>query len=461
MSEGVLAFPEGLPRRSRWAPVKEGLLGGGRGALRGAVIATPVIAAASWGGLSAWTLFETAIVTAIWFVALRTSYTGPGPSALVLGTSLVTALGTITGLAAVSVLNFWVPELDLTARQLLLMAAGVFLSSWAFETKLQRPELRRRLLLVGADDGTKELLAELERHQQLPFEVVGIVDDQAGEMIAGVRRLGSTRELGAILRDESPDLVVLGRDAYRADALSHVLDLASLDVRVVDVHHFNEHAFGKVPVHHLSPVWFMGVLHLYQRPYSRIVKRTFDILAAGTALLLAAPLLLVVALVVRASSSGPVFFRQLRLGEGGKLFPICKFRTMVEHAEKDGVAVWAREDDVRVTPIGRVLRRSRLDELPQLWNVLRGDMSIVGPRPERPEFLELLRETVPFWTRRHLVKPGITGWAQVRRGYTADVMGTADKLSYDLYYLKYRSLVFDLAIATRTFRIVLSGFGSR
>jgi exopolysaccharide biosynthesis polyprenyl glycosylphosphotransferase len=305
------------------------------------------------------------------------------------------------------------------------------------------------------------LLGELARHPKLPFDLLGVVDDQPGESVAGARRLGATRELGAILRDERPDLVVLGREAYRADALSHVLDLASLDVRVVDVHHFNEHAFGKVPVHHLSPVWFMGVLHLYQRPYSRIVKRTFDVLAAGIALLLAAPLLLVVALIVRATSSGPVFFRQLRLGEAGRVFEICKFRTMVEHAEKDGVAVWATEDDARVTPIGRVLRRTRLDELPQLWNVLRGDMSVVGPRPERPEFLELLRETVPFWTRRHLVKPGITGWAQVRRGYTADVMGTAEKLSYDLYYLKYRSFLFDLAIATRTFRIVLSGFGSR
>jgi exopolysaccharide biosynthesis polyprenyl glycosylphosphotransferase len=461
LSEGVLAYPDGLERRSRWVSIKGALLAGGREAARAAVIATPIAAAASWSGVSAGTLFEIVIATAIWFVALRTSYSGPGPSALVLGTSIVTALGTISGLAAVSMLSFWMPGLEWSWRQLLLMTGGVFLLTWAFESALRRPASRRRLVLVGADDGTKELLAELGRHPELPFELVGIVDDHTSETIAGARRLGRTRELGTILRDESPDLVVLGSEAYRADALSHVLDLASLDVRVVDVHHFNEHAFGKVPVHHLSPVWFMGVLHLYQRPYSRIVKRGFDVLAAGTALLLAAPLLLVVALILRASSSGPVFFRQLRLGEGGRLFQICKFRTMVEHAEGDGVAVWALEDDARVTPIGRVLRRSRLDELPQLWNVLRGDMSIVGPRPERPEFLELLRETVPFWTRRHLVKPGITGWAQVRRGYTADVMGTADKLSYDLYYLKYRSLVFDLAIATQTFRIVLSGFGSR
>ena len=461
MSEGVLAYPESLERRSRRLAERGPLVAGVRGAVRAALIATPIFVAANWGGVSARTLVETAVATAIWFAALRTSYSGPGPSALVLGTGVVTVLGTITGLAAVSALNFWVHGIELSGRQLLVMTAGVFLLSWAFETKVHRAASRRRLLVVGVDDGTKELLAELERQPLLPFEVAGVVGDRPGETIAGARRLGATRELGAILRDESPDLVVLGRDAYRTDALSQVLDLASLDVRVVDVHHFNEHAFGKVPVHHLSPVWFMGVLHLYQRPYSRIVKRTFDILAAGTALLLAAPLLLVTALLVRVSGSGPVFFRQQRLGEGGRLFQICKFRTMVQHAEADGVAVWAREDDARITPIGRVLRRTRLDELPQLWNVLRGDMSVVGPRPERPEFLELLRDTVPFWTRRHLVKPGITGWAQVRRGYTADVMGTAEKLSYDLYYLKYRSLMFDLAIATQTFRIVLSGFGSR
>jgi lipopolysaccharide/colanic/teichoic acid biosynthesis glycosyltransferase len=134
---------------------------------------------------------------------------------------------------------------------------------------------------------------------------------------------------------------------------------------------------------------------------------------------------------------------------------------MVDTAESAGNAVWASEHDSRITPIGHILRRTRLDELPQLWNVLRGEMSIVGPRPERPEFVDLLSTTVPFWTRRHLVKPGITGWAQIRRGYTADVDGTADKLGYDLYYLKYRSLLFDLAIATRTIGVVFTGSGSR
>jgi lipopolysaccharide/colanic/teichoic acid biosynthesis glycosyltransferase len=164
--------------------------------------------------------------------------------------------------------------------------------------------------------------------------------------------------------------------------------------------------------------------------------------------------------VRRTAGAGPVIFTQTRLGEGGKHFTIYKFRTMRADAEVGG-ALWAAQDDPRVTRVGKVMRKMRLDELPQLVNVLKGDMSVVGPRPERPEFLEPLQEAVPFWTRRHLVKPGITGWAQVRRGYTADAEGTADKLSYDLWYLRHRSLVIDLAVCVKTFTTLLTGSGAR
>jgi lipopolysaccharide/colanic/teichoic acid biosynthesis glycosyltransferase len=155
-----------------------------------------------------------------------------------------------------------------------------------------------------------------------------------------------------------------------------------------------------------------------------------------------------------------VFFRQIRVGEGGELFEILKFRTMVPDAES-GRAVWASENDPRATRIGNVLRKTRLDELPQLWNVIRGDMSIVGPRPERPEFLDVLGEHVPFWSRRDLLKPGITGWAQVHFAYTADISGAATKLSYDLYYLKHRSLALDALILLKTFGVVLFRRGGR
>jgi exopolysaccharide biosynthesis polyprenyl glycosylphosphotransferase len=427
---------------------------------RASAVVLPVLAVLLASGLNLQNLLAGALAATVWFIALRRRYGGPQLSALAVGTSVVTAFRTLSGLAAVSLLDFWLPGFDLTTSHLLLMAGGVFLMSTLGPGRKEATS-RRRLLLVGADEGIRELLAELARHPQLPFEVIGVVNDEQADSVAASLWLGPTGQLGAIVRDERPDLVVLGPEASRGEALSNILDVASLDVRVVDVHHVHEHAFGKVPVHHLSPVWFMGVLHLYQRPYSRIVKRTFDLLVASVALLSLAPLFVIVSLVAYASTSGPVFFRQLRLGEGGKVFEILKFRTMIDGAEQPGMAVWATEDDPRVTRIGRVLRRTRVDELPQLWNVLRGEMSIVGPRPERPEFLELLHEMVPFWTRRNLVKPGITGWAQVRQGYASDVTGTADKLAYDLYYLKYRSLLFDLAIVSRTVGIVLSGFGSR
>jgi len=425
------------------------------------VILFPVAAVLLSPGVSSQKIFAMMVAASVWFVALQNCYARPRLSTAALGTGFVTAVGTMAGLAAVSLLDFWLPGLGLGSRQLVLMATGVFLASAALEAWTQKGRSRRRLLFVGADDGIQESLVELSRNPQLPFEVIGVVDDVRPGGAGSVPAVGTIGDLGAILRTDQPDLVVLGPEARRADALSQVLDASPLNIRVMDVLHFNEHAFGKVPVHHISYEWFMSVLHLYQRPYSRFVKRTFDLLVASVALIVLAPILVAVALIVRASSSGPILFRQVRLGEGGKVFEMLKYRTMVDGAEKPGVAVWAKADDSRVTPAGQVLRRTRLDELPQFWNVIRGDMSIVGPRPERPEFLELLRETVPFWTRRHLVKPGITGWAQVRRGYTADTSGTAEKLAYDLYYLKYRSLLLDLAIIAWTARTVLSGSGAR
>ncbi len=459
MSETAIAAGVPATRRQRMHAT---LVASGtdRATCLAAVVALPVAVVALAFGPNVRSLHQIPAVAAVWFVALWSSYGQPRLAGR--GTTVIAGTGTLTGLVMLSLLLFWLPGFRLSATELLLMAGAVFATASIVGAHTYRLASRRRLLLVGADEGINGLLRELAQHSDLPFDVLGVIADQSAESIGGARRLGEVRELQAVLREEQPDLVVLGGGPSRTEALAQVLEIgSSIDVRVMDVHHLYEHAFGKVPVQHLSPAWFMSVLHLYRRPYSRIAKRTFDVVVASIALLFLAPVLLVVAALVRASSPGPALFRQLRLGEGGRIFSICKFRTMVVGAEAQGGAVWAAVDDARVTALGRVLRRTRIDELPQLWNVLRGDMSIVGPRPERPEFLELLRQTVPFWTRRHLVKPGITGWAQVCHGYTADAMATADKLAYDLYYLKYRSLVFDIAIAVRTVGIILTGFGSR
>jgi lipopolysaccharide/colanic/teichoic acid biosynthesis glycosyltransferase len=223
---------------------------------------------------------------------------------------------------------------------------------------------------------------------------------------------------------------------------------------VVGLASFYEWAFGRVPVPYLTPSWFMSLIHLHQRVSARWSKRAFDVALASFALVVLAPVLVLVALLV-ATTPGPIVFRQTRIGERGRLFTIYKFRTMSADAETVGGAVWASAGDPRATRIGWVLRRTHLDELPQLLNVLRGDMSIVGPRPERPEFIELLETVVPSWGRRLLVKPGITGWAQVRSGYAADCESTAVKLSYDLWYLRHRNLVIDVAVCAKTFFVVL------
>ena len=403
------------------------------------------------------------LMTALWSIALESAFAAARVSRLALGTPLTAALGTLAGLAAVSLLAFWLPGLERSPKELLAIALVVFVVAAGLEAIACRCLLhRRRVLVVGASQGGAELVEELAVRRGLPFTCIGIVDDdRETATIAGVPLLGRVEDLAGVVVREKPDIVVLAGPRSRIEAVRHLLDTDSLGFRLVGASEFYEHAFGRVPVKFLSSIWFMSVLHLYQRPYSRLTKRGLDVALATLALFLALPLLPVIALLVRLSGPGPILFRQTRLGEGGKEFQMLKFRTMVEGAEEPGRPIWAEERDPRITAIGRFLRKTRLDELPQLSNVVRGEMSVIGPRPERPEFVDLLENEVPFWKRRHLVKPGITGWAQVNHGYTADADSTAEKLSYDFYYLKHRSLLLDLAILAKTGLILISGSGAR
>ena len=429
--------------------------------LRAAVLFVPTAFMLAVFGAGGELVPEAMLITAIWFLALRSAHAAASLSPLVLGVWVPTALGSAVGFAAVSDIAFLTPVIDASALQLVLISLVMFAAATTFEAVASKKAAsRRRVLAVGAAPGACDLIHDLADDPNSPFECVGVVSstpEEEMEMSEGIPVLGTIDKLNRILIRERPDLVVLCDVERRADVMPTLLDAASLGFRVVDLHHFYEHAFGRVPVHNLSSVWFMSIVHLYQRPYSRVVKRTLDVALAGIGFVAFAPVIALLAVLVRCSSPGPILFRQVRLGQEGRTFEMLKFRTMVDGAETPGTAVWAEETDPRITRIGRVLRRTRLDELPQLWNVLRGDMSIVGPRPERPEFVELLEREVPFWTRRHLVKPGVTGWAQVRNGYTSDIAGTADKLSYDLYYIKHRSLLLDLAIVAKTVGIVLAG----
>jgi exopolysaccharide biosynthesis polyprenyl glycosylphosphotransferase len=405
-------------------------------------------------------LAAAATFTAAWFGATRVVLAACRPAQAALGQAGSTALASLAGVVAVSAVALWIPSLSICPLTVVQVAAAVFVLQLAWERLVRASAAeRRRVLVVGAHDGGEELVEELWQDDDRRYELVGFVDDDAAGSVAGVPVLGGLADLAAIVEQQRPDLVVLAVSRNRLEAFTSLLDAAGSQFDVVGLPEFHEQAFGRVPVRHVNAAWFMSILHLYRRPYGRAAKRAFDVVVAGFGLFLTAPFFPLVALLVRRTP-GPAIFRQERLGEGGRTFTIYKFRTMRADAE-EGRPTWAEERDPRATGVGRFLRRTRVDELPQLWNVLKGDMSIVGPRPERPEFLEELEETVPFWTRRHLVKPGITGWAQVRRGYTADVEGTAEKLSYDLWYLRHRSLVIDLAICARTFTTLASGAGSR
>jgi exopolysaccharide biosynthesis polyprenyl glycosylphosphotransferase len=399
------------------------------------------------------------IVAAIWTVAIRSAYAG---TQCTIGIGLSAAVGSFTGLIAVGAIDPWLPGLQLGPVALLGITAGVWASAATWEWFVQQTSAgRRRVLIVGTDELAGVVADEVGRAHASRFTLVGRIDAEEPTAAPGdVLCRGGLGELAEVVEVQRPDIVVLTDERTYADAVDRLLDIAGAGFRVVGLASFFEYAFGRVPLPYLTPAWFMGVLHLRQPVHARWSKRAFDVLAASVGVLLVLPLLPLIAFLVWCTR-GPIIYRQTRLGERGRPFRIYKFRTMVADAEASGQARWAADDDHRVTPVGRFLRRTHLDEIPQLWNVLKGDMSIVGPRPERPEFVAMLEKEMPFWNRRLLIKPGVTGWAQVRNGYSADCESCADKLSYDLWYIRHRTLAVDLAVCMKTASLVVSALFPR
>ncbi len=252
------------------------------------------------------------------------------------------------------------------------------------------------------------------------------------------------------------EIVVAVRDHRRGGVpLDDLLQCRSMGVRVHDVAGFYEMTHAEVPLESLKASWLIYGPGFVQGDLRRILKRVFDILVSGFLLLLSLPVMLLAVIAIKLESRGPVIYRQERVGLGGEPFTCLKFRSMVADAERDGVARWAARNDVRVTRVGRFIRDTRIDELPQLYSVLRGDMSMVGPRPERPSFVAQLKEQIPFYDLRHTVKPGLTGWAQVRYTYGDTLDAARRKHQFDLYYVKNNSLLLDLMVLVETISVVL------
>ena len=399
------------------------------------------------------------IQATVWAMSIAVGHSLSGPALTALGPRVAVGRCILIAFVASAAASAWLPHAHLPLTAIAVLAVAVFAASAGWETLVLRkiaPAVR--LLLVGKVADATTLLQDLRRGRGGGYELIGVIEDHDAHLEQDPQAplLGRAQDLDSVIKQYRPDLVILTGGRKSPETFSRLLDAAQAGFRVVQLTVFYEYAFGRVPVEDLPHEWFLSVLHLYQRRYSRGLKRVLDLVGASLLLLLTLPLFPLLALFV-LQTEGPVLLRQTRLGEHGKLFTIWKFRTMCVDAERHGEAVWASAHDPRLTRSGGIMRRLRLDELPQLWNVLRGDMSLVGPRPERPEFLAELSGRVPYWTRRHLIKPGLTGWAQVRQGYAASADETAAKLSYDLWYLRHRSFTVDLAILLRTMTVVVRG----
>lgn len=327
-----------------------------------------------------------------------------------------------------------------------LWEAGLLTLAWrlCYLFATARGALRRRAVVVGAGPAATKM-ADLIRHHAPDAELSAVIDP------ASAAELEST-----VLARGISEIVLASKDPLPAETVQALVRCQEHGIEVVPMAVEYEQRLLRVPIDDLPPDWVFTSLPEWvrARDASRLTKRLVDILGGAAGLVLLVIVLPFVALLILADTGKPVFYRQRRVGAGGRLFDVVKFRTMVRGAEAEGPR-WASADDPRVTRVGWWLRRTRLDELPQVVSILRGEMSIVGPRPERPEFVAELERRIPFYRARQMVRPGLTGWAQVNTNYGGSVGDSAEKLEFDLYYIKHRSFLFDVWIVLRTIGTVL------
>jgi lipopolysaccharide/colanic/teichoic acid biosynthesis glycosyltransferase len=315
-----------------------------------------------------------------------------------------------------------------------------------------------RTAYIGRPGAATRLARALGRTAGDRYRLIGYIADDGGPGEPEPSRwLGRAPDLPTLIVRDRVELLVLGPEAPRIEIYEELSrSCLHLPVRLAEYPDFCEEAFGHVPMSEIDATWFQHLLHPSFAPSSRFGKRGVDLVVGGTLAIAALPLICLLAILVRRDG-GPAFFVQPRIGQQGRTFPLVKLRTMLVGSSP----AWAGEHDARVTPLGQFLRRTHLDELPQLLNVVRGDMSLVGPRPEQPGYVTRLERRLPFYDRRHLIKPGITGWAALRCGYAGSNAGSAWKLCHDLYYIEHRSVGFDLLILAETAAELLTGRGVR
>jgi sugar transferase (PEP-CTERM system associated) len=341
---------------------------------------------------------------------------------------------------------------------------GLAVVRFVFVRLVDQEIFKRRVLVWGAGTRAGFIAKRLRRRtDQRGFRIVGYVPapGDSGERPDGPLLRDHASLVALALRHRVEEIVVAMDDRRGGFPTAQLLECRLRGIHVSDILTFLERESGRVSVELMHPSWLI-FSHGFRCDFFRLMsKRAFDIIVSLFILAATAPVALVTALAVFLEDRGPIFYRQKRVGQNGRSFTILKFRSMRIDAEANGTPVWASTDDPRVTAVGAIIRRLRIDEIPQLLNVLVGHMSFVGPRPERPAFVEQLASAIPFYPERHFVKPGITGWAQVRYSYGASQRDAQEKLEYDLYYVKHHSLTFDLMVLMQTVEIVLFRIGAR
>ncbi len=336
---------------------------------------------------------------------------------------------------------------------------------WIYIRLYTNPSFMRRMLIVGAGENGQTLARVYQEIKPVPFYVAGFVDDdekKVGKKIEGFKVLGTSSQIPELIEQlKITDLIVAVSGEMRGSTFQTLLDMREQGIEITRMPTLYEELLGRVPIHHLESDWVIRNFVDESRTsgFFEIGKRILDVLGAIVGMLLVIVMLPFIAVAILLDSGWPIFYTQERLGSGGHEFMMVKFRTMRQDAEKDGNPQMAGENDPRITRVGNFLRVTRLDEFPQFWNVLRGEMSLVGPRAEREQWVATFQKEIPFYRARLLVKPGITGWAQINYGYAATVEDTGVKLEYDLYYIKHRSLLMDIVILLRTINTVVRGKG--
>jgi len=340
-----------------------------------------------------------------------------------------------------------------------------FIIGWRilYSYLLEQPIFKQRVLIVGAGWAGKTILEEINKSKKSGLTVIGFIDDDPsknGRFIGGYPVLGDRYAMGNIIRQHEVNMIIASiTHEKHADLIKSLIACSWRGIDVIDMPNIYEQLTGKVPFKHINNMWLLHTVISKPKLYGKLIKPIVERCAALIMLFMAAPLIPLISVLVKLHSKGGVFYTQERVGKDGGKFTIIKFRTMVQNAEAHTGAVYAIDNDPRVTKIGKFLRKWRLDEIPQLLNVIKGEMGLIGPRPEREVFIKEFEEKIPFYSQRLVVRPGLTGWAQVKYPYAATIEQTEEKLQYDLYYIKNMSFVLDFIVLIKTIRVVLFGSG--